>query len=724
MVSSERVMRSTSRELVADSLASPLSEKWPGQKCNRCKEEGLECSENLRANGHTRRLPDAPSSQPSGEREAILVERIRKLEATLAELRVQIETGPVRHTSSDGSSRETAGGHTDGHERNSPNSDDKSEEAAGWKAYYDLSLRVAWGQRVQRYMKSLASLGLDRSHNYYHLPLLPDDDREYKYDSITASIDEINNKSRDEKLMAETVAFRLFIAHPFPGDSLARSLTKLLLDINTNQEEDGGLDLSQLTVSSEILSSFSERNLNEHDLAMALGIQEAIVLKMLDRAVPPEERAIVRSAVSRYCQIHALCQDRLDEICEYPWHRMAFIPPLHMLLFLSRQQSLLHLVTESEVVRTDFLGRGLFHLVLDLKLDAVEEVTPLLRFPHLEDMTKRKPLHISPLNGQFATSLALIDLAARAGRLQDQDREGRTALHIASAKGHAALVLRLLERGAAVGGQDIRGRTPLYYAVAGGQASTTSILTKRTRWQDWSTLVLPAVERGNVAVVSMIMDMAAGRLSRDVTTEALEKAVLSGNENLLAFLMQALPDSDTCLNGRSYGEWEDETLVEVAFRTKNANVVELLISRYDAPIYWADLLPYALDQQGSEDVVHVLLESGKIDVNSRNSLGKTALHFAARVDWDHIVGIFLNLGADTEIRDSDGRTPLFKAVEGKSLKTAGMLLEGGAKVLVTDTEGKSPLDVCLEDKAPNMEIKDLLEKHMNKNVAITATQLV
>ncbi|KAM7194850.1 Ankyrin repeat-containing domain protein [Rhypophila sp. PSN 637] len=269
-------------------------------------------------------------------------------------------------------------------------------------------------------------------------------------------------------------------------------------------------------------------------------------------------------------------------------------------------------------------------------------------------MTKRKPLHISSLNGQITTSFALIDLASRAGRLEDQDRIGRTTLHIASAKGHTALVLRLLERGAAVGGQDIRGKTPLYYAVAGGQVSTTAILANKSREQDWSTL-LPAVEGGNVAVVSMILDK---------------------------------------------------------------------LTKYDAPIYWADLLSYALDQQGLEDVVRVLLESGKIDANSRNSQGQTALHLAALVDWDRIVGIFLNLGADTEIRDSKRRTPLFTAVERNSLKIVDMLLEAGAKVLVTDTGGKSPLDVCLEDKAPNMEIKDLLEKHMNKNVAITATQLV
>lgn len=47
-----------------------------------------------------------------------------------------------------------------------------------------------------------------------------------------------------------------------------------------------------------------------------------------------------------------------------------------------------------------------------------------------------------------------------------QDEEGRTPLHFAADRGHAAAASRLLELGARIDAQDSDGMTPLAYAVA------------------------------------------------------------------------------------------------------------------------------------------------------------------------------------------------------------------------------------------------------------------
>ncbi|KAM7215632.1 Ankyrin repeat-containing domain protein [Rhypophila decipiens] len=698
----------------------PVHRKWPGQKCNRCKDERLDCSENVRANGHTGRppqpkTPDAPPTKASDEREALLVKRKRKPEVIVDELRGQIETGPGRHTSSDGGFQETVGGDRVDHERNSPNPDGRSHGTDGCKDYYDLSLRVAWLQRVKRYMQSLTAFGIDQTHGkYYHLPLLPGV-TEWRYVRITAYLDDLVRELRaEEKSISDSIARCLSVSsssHNGPLKFLHWCFTNLLLDLNCEHKKTEST-LNRI-LSAETLSTLSDNPVDDRDIATALRIQEAILLKILDQGIAPNHLAGAQSALLRYCHIYASCKARLALLFPDGWQKRARVPAVHLLLSLSRSTSLLHLITEPDMAQKDFFDRSLFNLSLDLKLDGLEKFHAILKSSELDDLTKRKPLHISSLNGQIATSLALIDLAARTGQLDDQDWKGRTALHIASVKGHAALVLRLLSKGAEILAHDSRGKTPLHYAIAGGQVSTTAILAKKTPWQDWSTLVLPALQGGNVAVVSMIMDKVTDPLSADVKREALEIAVQTSNENLLNLFLQTT-DPDIHFDRRCYGRAK-ETLLKFALKTGNTNIVNLLIGKYDVPVDSVDLLgfPYSLVEPGFEDVLTVLLDSGKFHPDSRNGMGDTALHSAARMGYDQTVRTFLDHGADIEIPDGQGRTPLFNAVKQNSPKIVRMLLEVGARVQIKDKADKSPLDLCMEDETPNMEIKALLKRYMN-----------
>jgi hypothetical protein len=82
--------------------------------CSNCRRAQIPCI--FPAPGRAPRRPrpkdpNAPTKQPSSERELELMKRLRKLEGIVEELSGQIEVETVRHTSSAGNSPETVAGH-------------------------------------------------------------------------------------------------------------------------------------------------------------------------------------------------------------------------------------------------------------------------------------------------------------------------------------------------------------------------------------------------------------------------------------------------------------------------------------------------------------------------------------------------------------------------------------------------------------------------------------
>jgi RNA polymerase sigma factor (sigma-70 family) len=93
------------------------------------------------------------------------------------------------------------------------------------------------------------------------------------------------------------------------------------------------------------------------------------------------------------------------------------------------------------------------------------------------------------------------------------------------------------------------------------------------------------------------------------------------------------------------------------------------------------------DQAG----VKILLDR-KVDVNARDSEGRTALHQAIR--WGvQFTRLLLDHGANVNARDNDGRTELMLAAEGGRLDVAKALLAEGANVRLKDKKGKTALDL-------------------------------
>lgn len=121
-----------------------------------------------------------------------------------------------------------------------------------------------------------------------------------------------------------------------------------------------------------------------------------------------------------------------------------------------------------------------------------------------------------------------------------------------------------------------------------------------------------------------------------------------------------------------------------------------------------------------------LIISNKMDINSQDKNGNTALHFVSNFGNLDLAKIFIKKGANINIKDNEGKTPLFLAVtispslygEGKKMlknkiDVATFLLENKADPNIKDNDGGTTLHWATISNKP--ELVKLLLKYGAKN---------
>lgn len=94
---------------------------------------------------------------------------------------------------------------------------------------------------------------------------------------------------------------------------------------------------------------------------------------------------------------------------------------------------------------------------------------------------------------------------------------------------------------------------------------------------------------------------------------------------------------------------------------------------------------------GQHGVLGVLIQRG-IDIETRDTQGRTCLHVAAEIGSPECVRLLLKNGADLNAQDSQGWSPLHRAViYNDSTRMAALLIQGGANVKLMDNHGMMAL---------------------------------
>jgi ankyrin repeat protein len=264
--------------------------------------------------------------------------------------------------------------------------------------------------------------------------------------------------------------------------------------------------------------------------------------------------------------------------------------------------------------------------------------------------------------------VAIYALLLRGADPTMKDKAGQTALHIASAEGHAGVVRNLLAHAGAhlALATDADGQTPLHLAARGGRTAVVRELLK---------VLDPGAAGGGGAAGGVGGGAPLLPISSPILLDALNTA------------------GETPLVLATGGE-HSPAAAALVLRGADTRGVLVPVEEGHVP-----LLVWACQMGWGVGAVSQILGRGSLvgGIDGRDpGLGTTALHHAASAQGSppDVVRALLNAGADVEARDNFSWTPLLYAADSGNVGAVRALLVGGADVNASSTEGETALDLA------------------------------
>lgn len=243
----------------------------------------------------------------------------------------------------------------------------------------------------------------------------------------------------------------------------------------------------------------------------------------------------------------------------------------------------------------------------------------------------------------------------------NDDYDGKTALHFAVMNDNKNCAYELLKNNANPNIKDQYGYTPLHYAAKYNLLYNSKILINSdadintTTTKGWTPLMLAAD---------------------------------NNSENVAKLLIYKKANINTKNN-------EGKTVLDMVTERQNVNLSKFII---DPKFTLCDYVNLEFEDEIKE------LINNKVNVNTPDEENKfTALHYAARNGKTNIVRLLCNSGADvnTKITSTDlyGWTPLMLAAYNNQLDNVKILFFEKADVNLKNKKGQTALDLAISNKA-------------------------
>ena len=129
-------------------------------------------------------------------------------------------------------------------------------------------------------------------------------------------------------------------------------------------------------------------------------------------------------------------------------------------------------------------------------------------------------------------------------------------------------------------------------------------------------------------------------------------------------------------------------------------LVLLLVSGFSTTTSAQDPNQQLRDWAGAGQIkaIQKLMESGVLDLDSRDGDGWTALMYAAKGGYDAIVKLLLDAGATVDIENNIKETALHLAATQGRTESVRLLLEADSDYTAVDASGRTPLYWAIERK--------------------------
>ncbi|KAJ5493776.1 hypothetical protein N7463_009863 [Penicillium fimorum] len=295
--------------------------------------------------------------------------------------------------------------------------------------------------------------------------------------------------------------------------------------------------------------------------------------------------------------------------------------------------------------------------------------------PDLKDSSGRTPLLWASARGHTAVVVALLE-----NNLVDadwQDDEGQTSLFLAADNGHGKIVDLLMGRGVEFNHVDYAKQTPLCAAAHNGDVTVIkAFLLHRVDIDcengDGETPLISAAGQGHTGSVELLLTHSAPLVPRTGNI-ALSRAASNGHATVMKVLLQHGADADhrdedgctPLLSAAQYGHEEVVSLL-LGHQKVNPNAENI---KGQTPLSVAA-------REGHKNTVRLLLADSRVNPDHKDKKGRTPLSLAAFRIRTSVVELLLKVPrVDANSMNSSGRTPLYLATQNGGEEVVGRLLQ-------------------------------------------------
>ena len=277
-------------------------------------------------------------------------------------------------------------------------------------------------------------------------------------------------------------------------------------------------------------------------------------------------------------------------------------------------------------------------------------------------------------------------------------------IHVATRKGYATIVRKLIENGCDIEAKQKFGLNPLQLAACYGKLNVVKVLIEMGadvdslcggKWKQ--TALFDAVYQENEEIIRFLIENKANVNAEDYCKETpLFKAVYRGFERIVKLLLENGADpnfsNDRKRTPLFYAESDNITKMLTDYK---ANIDHKDEEGY-SPITLATLM-YKPEDHKTVNTIKILTKNGA-DINTQPPFPylKPLIHKALEHSDIKMLQFLISNGADINLLDSNQRTPLFPAIQSKFEEGIKILIANGTEINSKDANGNTPLILAIE----------------------------
>ncbi len=326
-------------------------------------------------------------------------------------------------------------------------------------------------------------------------------------------------------------------------------------------------------------------------------------------------------------------------------------------------------------------GKTVLHGVAAIvHADAPGAITTLLSKGfevNAKDNVGKTPLYYAIQAGNSAAISVLVSHGSdvKTVEINAKDSNGQTALHRAAKANDAAAIPALLSSGADINAKDNAGLTPLHYAAQANNAAAIPVLLSsgadiNAKDNAGLTPLHYAAQANNAAAIPVLLSSGADINAKDnVGKTPLHYAIAIQTDNLATVTVLVDHNADENLqstegkNAVDYAIERGYIKLMAAFRNKNAKAA----TSGKTVLHGVAAIVHA----GAPGAITTLLSKG-FEVNAKDNVGKTPLHYAIKVGNRDSIMSLLAKGADITLQDNAGVAPLEMAIKSSNAAVTEM----------------------------------------------------